>query len=94
MGKGEDLTSTFVRGARGSLEEVKLGDDLYLVNPQILDHPTERRSQESMNKKLPNEIGNPPYVLLRITKYPAVTLVDIEGEKGIKEGLTKAYFTI
>jgi len=85
---------TYLSGARGSIDEVRAGDEVHLIDSQNFNTERERRIQQSMNDRLLKEMGVPPYKILEINRYPSgMVLLLLEGPTNKKEEITRDYFT-
>lgn len=94
----KNLESTFLKDSKGLPEEIKLGEKVNLLNPEIIENMSGRRSQRFMNYELSKSLGVPPYTLKEIIRYKGssghtLTLLIVEGTNGeTSQEMTGDYF--
>ena len=90
--KGEVLQSTHLQGPSGLLE-VKVKEQAVFLNPAVFSDARTQRLQKYMIEETEKELGQQPYEVLAITRYPSgQTLLKIKGKNGESE-INASYFT-
>ncbi len=88
------LDSVHLSGPQGTSIEIKVGEQVAFINPEVFQDGRARRIQASVMKSTEARLGPQPYKVLGITLYPSGnTLLSIKGEGELIDEICKDYFT-
>ena len=78
----------------GASIEVKVGDQVVFIDPQIIPETKKKRTQEFLIKSTEKKLGPPPYSIAEINLYPSEsTLIALKGRKQVTEEINIVYLT-
>ena len=86
------LESVNLSASQGTSIEVKVGDQVAFINPQIIPETKKKRTQELMIKSTEKKLGPQPYKIAEINLYPSEsTMMTLEGHEKVTEEINIVY---
>lgn len=93
--KSKTLEFTSLKNPDGSEREVRVGDKVYLLNPNIFQNQIVSNTQNYVNMYVRKKLGKGPYEVVKIYQKSQVVYLEIKGRRGNKmDNIIKDYFEV